>query len=107
MNYEYLFAQYIQDSVYVQSEFRYYNVHVPVNYNGFSNLPLVLGFHGGGNQGWGNLDYYSEFKNKSDSAGFLLIFPEGKNIPVAFFMDGMQAPVVIQTAPIILMILDL
>lgn len=85
LNYEYLFAQYIQDSVYVQSEFRYYNVHVPVNYNGFSNLPLVLGFHGGGNQGWGNLDYYSEFKNKSDSAGFLLIFPEGKKYTSSIF----------------------
>ncbi|MEI7801056.1 MAG: T9SS type A sorting domain-containing protein [Bacteroidota bacterium] len=80
-----LFAQYSDDSMLVGSDIRYYHVHVPANYNGTSNLPLVLAFHGGGNLGWSNLEYYSELKLKSDSSGFLLVFPQGKKYTTSMF----------------------
>ena len=55
---------------------RRYLVHVPNTYDGKTLFPLVLVFHGGG----GNADASSEYfglNEKSDEAGFIVVYPEG------------------------------
>ncbi len=57
---------------------RKYRVHVPRSYNAGSPAPLLLAFHGGG----GNMDYQASDENyglisKSESAGFVVVFPNG------------------------------
>lgn len=59
-------------------EARMYRVHVPPSYNASRPTPMVLSLHGGG----GNMDYQADDKyyhlvSKSDSAGFIAVFPNG------------------------------
>jgi polyhydroxybutyrate depolymerase len=59
-------------------ETRRYRVHVPVGYLASRPTPMVLSLHGGG----GNMDYQADDKyyhlvSKSDSAGFIAVFPNG------------------------------
>jgi len=57
---------------------RMYRVHVPVGYSATKPAPMVLAFHGGG----GNMDYQADDKYygliaKSDSTGYIVVFPNG------------------------------
>lgn len=57
---------------------RKYRVHVPRSYQPGSPAPLLLAFHGGG----GNMDHMASDDNyglisKSESAGFVAVFPNG------------------------------
>ncbi|QTN29434.1 prolyl oligopeptidase family serine peptidase [Rhodoferax sp. AJA081-3] len=57
---------------------RHYRVHVPRNYQTGKPTPLLMAFHGGG----GNMDYQASDENyglisKSESAGFIAVFPNG------------------------------
>ena len=57
---------------------RKYRVHVPRSYNASSPAPLLLAFHGGG----GNMDLQASDESyglisKSETAGFVAVFPNG------------------------------
>ena len=57
---------------------RKYRVHVPRSYQPGSPAPLLIAFHGGG----GNMDHMASDDNyglisKSESAGFVAVFPNG------------------------------
>lgn len=57
---------------------RKYRVHVPRSYQAGSPAPLLMAFHGGG----GNMDHMASDDNygltsKSESAGFVVVFPNG------------------------------
>jgi polyhydroxybutyrate depolymerase len=57
---------------------RMYRVHVPASYSPSRPTPLVLSFHGGG----GNMNYQAEDQHygqiaKSESAGYIVVFPNG------------------------------
>lgn len=57
---------------------RTYRVHVPRSYNAAHPAPLLMAFHGGG----GNMDHMASDENyglisKSESAGFVVVFPNG------------------------------
>lgn len=57
---------------------RKYRVHVPRSYSAGSPAPLLMAFHGGG----GNMDHMASDDNyglisKSESAGFVAVFPNG------------------------------
>lgn len=72
----------IYDSIYVGNVWRKYNIHLPLGYNSNTNYPLILGFHGGqqgtaSSQGWNQFAYQSNLSAKSDSSGFIVVYPEG------------------------------
>jgi polyhydroxybutyrate depolymerase len=57
---------------------RKYMVHVPRSYSAANPAPLLVAFHGGG----GSMDYMASDENyglisKSESAGFVAVFPNG------------------------------
>ena len=57
---------------------RAYRVHVPKSWSTNKSLPMLLVFHGGG----GNMDYQADDKyygqiSKSESTGFIAVFPNG------------------------------
>jgi len=57
---------------------RMYRVHVPKNYSSSKPTPMVLAFHGGG----GNMNYQADDKfyglvSKSESSGWIVVFPNG------------------------------
>lgn len=72
----------IYDSIFVGNVWRKYNIHLPLGYNSNTNYPLILGFHGGqqgtaSSQGWNQFAYQSNLSAKSDSSGFIVVYPEG------------------------------
>jgi polyhydroxybutyrate depolymerase len=54
---------------------RKYIVHTPPSYNPANPTPLVLNFHGGGASAEGQMAF-SEMNDKSDQAGFIVVYPE-------------------------------
>jgi len=57
---------------------RMYRVHVPKSYTSSKPMPMLMAFHGGG----GSMDYQADDRyygliSKSESAGFIVVFPNG------------------------------
>jgi polyhydroxybutyrate depolymerase len=57
---------------------RTFHVHVPPSYDG-SPTPLVFNFHGYMSNAWQE-EFFSEMTDKSDIAGFIVVYPEGTGI---------------------------
>jgi polyhydroxybutyrate depolymerase len=80
------FSQNVYDSIYVGNRWRTYMTHLPTGYNPSNQYPLVLCFHGGQNGaqsaqlGWQAVAYMSNLSQKADTAGFIVVYPEGKVI---------------------------
>jgi polyhydroxybutyrate depolymerase len=55
---------------------RKFLVHVPPRYDGRTPTPVVLAFHGRGSNAW-LMDRFCGLTEKSDAAGFLLVYPNG------------------------------
>ena len=55
---------------------RDYIIHIPSGYNVNDPIPLVLCFHGYGGSA-NSIMSYSSFNNISDTAGFIVIYPQG------------------------------
>ena len=55
--------------------------HLPTGYNSSIDYPIILAFHGGqannASIGWSAIAYQSRLNQKSDSAGFIVVYPEG------------------------------
>lgn len=73
-------SQDIYDSIYVDGRWRTYLTHLPQSYNPAVNYPLVLAFHGGGPLGYQSIQFQSRLSQKSDSAGFIVVYPEGVKV---------------------------
>jgi len=58
---------------------RRYLVHVPVGYKKTSSAPLVLVFHGGGGSA-GNMPFTTRMNEKSESEGFIAVYPDGTGL---------------------------
>ncbi|GAB4209787.1 MAG: hypothetical protein Fur0023_22120 [Bacteroidia bacterium] len=67
----------IYDTIVHNSLNRTYLLHIPASYNPANPTPLVIGLHGGGALSWYSLEQTSQLISKSNSSGFLLIYPEG------------------------------
>ena len=55
---------------------REYVLHVPDSYNGNDSFPLVFNLHGGSGTATGQR-YLSEMDQVADSAGFIVVYPQG------------------------------
>ncbi len=70
------------DSIYVDDLYRKYVVHLPLGYDGSTELPVVLGFHGG----FGNAEQFEEqslLSEKADEANFIVVYPDGLGFLIA------------------------
>lgn len=76
----YTYSQNIYDSIYVGGYWRTFLTHLPTGYGASNQVPLVLAFHGGGPIGYQSIQYQSRLTAKSDSVGFILVYPEGVKI---------------------------
>jgi polyhydroxybutyrate depolymerase len=76
----YTYSQNIYDSIYVGGYWRTFLTHLPTGYGASNQVPLVLAFHGGGPMGYPSIQYQSRLTAKSDSVGFILVYPEGVKI---------------------------
>lgn len=70
------------DSILTGPDWRTFRVHLPKGYTTAQTYSLVLGLHGGGGSAL-QFALSSELIGKSDSAGFIVVFPEGKKNPGA------------------------
>jgi polyhydroxybutyrate depolymerase len=70
----------IYDSLFVGGRWRTYLTHLPTGYSLSKKYSLVLAFHGGGPLGYQSIQFQSKLSTKSDSAGFVLVYPEGVSI---------------------------
>jgi polyhydroxybutyrate depolymerase len=66
------------DSIYDQNAWRTFIVHLPTNYNASNQYPLVLNLHGY-NSDAAQQQSYSQFDNVADTAGFIVVYPDGIN----------------------------
>jgi polyhydroxybutyrate depolymerase len=55
---------------------RDYILYIPANYSGSTAVPLILNFHGYGSNATEQM-WYGDFRSISDTAGFLVVHPEG------------------------------
>jgi polyhydroxybutyrate depolymerase len=59
---------------------RTYILHIPPQYDGIADLPLVLNLHGYGSNAR-NQSAYSRLPQKADEAGFVVVTPDGAGTP--------------------------
>ena len=71
------YAQY--DSLFYDGRDRTYLMHVPPSYDGNTATPLVVAMHGGLTTAL-QMEQYSRLSEKSDAAGFLLVYPNGTGV---------------------------
>ena len=68
--------QTLDGSLSHDGELRTYKLYIPANYTGETAVPLVFNFHGytsnAGDQMW-----YADFRSIADTAGFLVVHPQG------------------------------
>ncbi|MEI6408482.1 MAG: PHB depolymerase family esterase [Bacteroidota bacterium] len=65
------------DSIFVGGRWRTFNTHLPTGYNGNQLYPMVLGLHPLGNSSWTEFAAQTKLTPKSDSASFIMVYPEG------------------------------
>jgi polyhydroxybutyrate depolymerase len=68
------------DSILFEGRWRTYLTHLPTGYNTSGKYPLVLAFHGGSPLGYQSIQFQSKLTQKSDSAGFIVVYPEGVKV---------------------------
>ncbi|MFH1005178.1 MAG: T9SS type A sorting domain-containing protein [Bacteroidota bacterium] len=67
----------IYDTILHASLQRTYLLHIPPSYNSANSTPLIIGLHGGASNSWYSLEEMSKLIAKSNSSGFILVYPEG------------------------------
>ncbi len=70
----------IYDSIEYSSLKRTYLLHIPPQYSSADPTPLVIGLHGGAAPGWMTFEQACKLSVKSNSSGFLLVYPEGVQV---------------------------
>lgn len=69
---------------------RRYLLYVPTGYNAYRPSPLVISFHGSGNQPE-DIDGYSRLAVLAEREGFLLLTPQGSGYPPEWDVVGVYA----------------
>ncbi|MBN1996805.1 peptidoglycan DD-metalloendopeptidase family protein [candidate division KSB1 bacterium] len=65
------------DSLMFEGEYRRFKIHLPGGKAPPGSCPLVIGLHGGGPGNAENFEKGSGFSALADSAGFIVVYPEG------------------------------
>lgn len=79
----------LYDTIVHNSLNRTYLLHIPASYNAANPTPLIIGLHGGGALSWYSFEQMSQLISKSNSSGFLLVYPEGfKSLGVRTWNGG-------------------
>lgn len=73
------FSQY--DSITFNNDHRTFLLHRPANYKPANPTPLIIAMHGGFGNGF-RLQDQSQLSVKADSAGFMVVYPEGVKSPL-------------------------
>jgi polyhydroxybutyrate depolymerase len=68
------------DSIFAGGRWRTFLTHLPTGYNTSAKYPLVLAFHGGSPIGYQSIQLQSKLSQKADSAGFIVVYPEGVKV---------------------------
>lgn len=69
----------VVDSIYHQTQYRYYGAYLPVAYNGTTPWPVVLTLHGGGGNALGTVGF-TQMNNVADTANFIVVYPQGTQV---------------------------
>ena len=76
----YTFSSFAQETIYASLTHdgiqRDYILYIPELYDGSSDVPLILNFHGFGSNATQQM-FYGDFRDIADTEGFLLVHPEG------------------------------
>jgi polyhydroxybutyrate depolymerase len=64
------------DSIWVGDMYRYYAIHLPPNYDGVAELPVVIGLHGGFGSAE-QLPNQSLLSESADEEGYIALYPDG------------------------------
>jgi len=70
----------IVDSIKSNNTFRQYRLYIPSNYTGTTPIPLIINLHGYTSNAT-QQQLYSNFMPIADTAGFLMVYPQGVNEP--------------------------
>lgn len=70
----------VGDSMLHNGIMRYYSYYVPAIYNGSRAFPLVFNLHGYNSAAW-QQSLYGDFKPIADTAGFIVVHPDGSVQP--------------------------
>lgn len=70
----------IIDSINVNGKYRSYRLYIPANYTGIHPVPLILNLHGYTSNAL-QQQLYSNFMPIADTAGFLMVYPQGVKDP--------------------------
>lgn len=68
------------DSISFDGRWRTHMIHLPTGYTTNNKYPIVLAFHGGGPYGYLSIQSQSRLSLKADSAGFIVVYPEGVKV---------------------------
>jgi len=71
-----LAQQTIDGSITHNGQQRDYILYIPANYTGLTQVPLLFNFHGYGSNANDQM-WYGDFRSIADTAGFLIVHPEG------------------------------
>lgn len=66
----------ITDSIFSNGVYRSYRLYIPANYTGNNSVPLILNLHGYTSNAT-QQQLYSNFMPIADTAGFLMVYPQG------------------------------
>ena len=79
----YTFSSFAQETIYASLTHdgiqRDYILYIPELYDGSSDVPLILNFHGFGSNATQQM-FYGDFRDIADTEGFLLVHPEGTTV---------------------------
>lgn len=64
------------DSLFHDGVYRTYLVHLPTNYTGDEELPLIIAMHGGFGSA-PNMQNMSQLSSKANASNFIVVYPEG------------------------------
>lgn len=68
----------VTDSIYSGGKYRSYRLYIPAAYSGSVSVPLILNLHGYTSNAY-QQQVYSNFMPIADTAGFLMVYPQGTN----------------------------